>query len=1567
MLPAVVDGGEGFDLSQVPDVVPYEEIGPEVIEWFAGQYGDRSAAEPVLVRANAIFASSRTGRVAERLSLGQLPDLDRAGASRFWEAAFSVAGSLGARMVASLVLAPTEPVDGVRAAAFRELESAIRPEERKLRLSWIHIVDPEVTNGTLLTGEDVQQEWQDDVRALASAEDIPWWDLVVVSGKLTQADRTPEVDSLLWVVDLLKRRLQSLGSNPDFLGVPDDRENILNGAQRDGGVREFQTARRRQGFTVGLENIHPASRAERSPRNSSDVLIVATDRTDVEADLLLTRQKGAGSPTILSRAEQAWCVHTPPFAAPGAVRGYSAGIIERANDGRLRARIFERFLSKHAEPTTRSPSRHTVYFSEAPTIDTADAISPPPAAPAGVTHERSFAITDDAVTWMRWSPSAQDLAIGTSSSEMLTLRPGDVNPVGWRSKTPGAVEDIGWSDNGAYVAAVTLDGLVIRDAHGAVVQELPVGGSCLAWSSTSLVVGSTDRKVLRLPSPREDPDVLFEQQSAPTSLGFSRDGTQLAVTSRFGLNVRETASHKVEYVETRALIRSFESTPEDLTSRDCDFSPDTHCLAKASDQPRVVVVAALHWPSWHALQYHFLDHDDAVNAVSFSSDGRLLVTTTRDGVVHFWRTRDWTKVGQLNEAVGRTWLSGAAVASDDRLATVCDGGRNVRVWRMDLDALLGDEATTSTVRTTSAKVVLLGEGSVGKTCLATRICEDTYPEDPGSTLGMKLFTVPVSRLAEAEAEDEDAEQRELVFWDLGGQSEYRLIHRLFMKNTNLALVLVEPRRDSSAAEAERWNAELDQQIGGTFARLLVGSKLDDAAAPARREEMEALAQRLGCVAYLPSSAKIPRGIPELNAAILEQIPWETLSTVSHSHLLDAVTDAVDRMRTEGRTYVTLDALRRELERDDVDFSPRDLPATLVHLEREGRLARARMQNGADAIVLRLEDVERYASSVIVAARENPRGVPAVDYAFLLSEGVHLPRMKPEDRLDHVDELVLLQCVMELFIENGLCFRHGGRYIFPALFPDDGPHEDPAGRQVARLHYTLPGDQDYLYAQLVVALAHSGSFGAPSLSTNRAEFRSAAGGLLGVARRPAPNGADPSVALLEIYCSPETSEAHANLLRELVHNHLVDQGVAVDAVPQTITCDACGYQLAYDDILFQMQSGQSRIGCRCMKQHAIFPIREEGTQEPIVALLERAREAKQRDQAHSQRAFAQVMSQPKNESTIDLLHLSDLHVFEKDDPLTLAQPLLADLRDPEDGFGLKRLDYIVVTGDITNIASPGEFETARKFLEILMEETGVSAERCVVVPGNHDLSWDVDVYDFLKARKVTDKQKRDKARVVESGSGYLVRDDDAYPKRFENFANFHNELLLRPYPLDPKEQGSLLPFPDHGLQIIGLNSAWEIDEEFKGRSGIQVDAMTRVLAQLEKTQPDDGGKWLRIAAWHHPVMDAEGCMKDDFMTQLQKQDVRVCLHGHVHEERAELFGYLHPTRKIRLAGAGSFGAGAKERPANAPKQYNLLRIQRDRSSVTVHTRHRKKDDGSWGPWYAWPKKEGGLQDFYVIEP
>jgi hypothetical protein len=304
--------------------------------------------------------------------------------------------------------------------------------------------------------------------------------------------------------------------------------------------------------------------------------------------------------------------------------------------------------------------------------------------------------------------------------------------------------------------------------------------------------------------------------------------------------------------------------------------------------------------------------------------------------------------------------------------------------------------------------------------------------------------------------------------------------------------------------------------------------------------------------------------------------------------------------------------------------------------------------------------------------------------------------------------------------------------------------------------------------------------------------------------------------------------------------------------------------------------------------------------------------------------------------------------------------LDDLKQ-EGGLGFKELDYLVISGDFTDRGSTDGFEKAYEFVSGLTQEFGLSAERCVFVPGNHDV---VDLQEAYEWRTKADGLKD--GEWVKKDDIILARNAAKYPLRFKPFSDgFFHKFLQRPYPFEYTEQGITIPFWETGVQFLTLNSCWQIDLFHRKRAGLHVEAVARAIKEAQKQEAEarksgqlaPGKPLLRIATWHHAISGQEQMNAVDLLGNLKKNGVRIALHGDVHEMRRDLIGY-EPEKSLHVVGSGSFGAVGADRPEATPRLYNVLEIARDLKSARVHTRCQPKPDGPWDGWYEWPDPDGG---------
>jgi 3',5'-cyclic AMP phosphodiesterase CpdA len=320
----------------------------------------------------------------------------------------------------------------------------------------------------------------------------------------------------------------------------------------------------------------------------------------------------------------------------------------------------------------------------------------------------------------------------------------------------------------------------------------------------------------------------------------------------------------------------------------------------------------------------------------------------------------------------------------------------------------------------------------------------------------------------------------------------------------------------------------------------------------------------------------------------------------------------------------------------------------------------------------------------------------------------------------------------------------------------------------------------------------------------------------------------------------------------------------------------------------------------------------------------------------------------------VLHLSDLHFGTLANAELWYGQLAQDLRD----LGCRRLDAVILSGDVANVSAAAEYEAAKLFLDKLRAGFQLSPAQVIPVPGNHDLNWGL----AKKAYKLVDRDEHagglEEGRFIDvGGSAVRVRDEALYPGRFEPFAAFYQAVRGEPYPLDPADQALLYPLHAPRILVLGLNSAWELDHHFRTRAGIHPIALSRAIERVH-ADPAHAG-FLKIAVWHHPVQSAfEDRIKDHgFLERLAAADFRLALHGHIHKADTGLYRYDRSAggRRIEIVCAGTFGAPVREWVPGYPLQYQLLRFQGE--GVTVETRRREELHGAWSPDARWTSAKG----------
>ncbi|XP_017880329.1 ras-like GTP-binding protein Rho1 isoform X1 [Ceratina calcarata] len=164
------------------------------------------------------------------------------------------------------------------------------------------------------------------------------------------------------------------------------------------------------------------------------------------------------------------------------------------------------------------------------------------------------------------------------------------------------------------------------------------------------------------------------------------------------------------------------------------------------------------------------------------------------------------------------------------------------------------------------KLVIVGDGACGKTCLLIVFSKDQFPE-------VYVPTVFENYVADIEV---DGKQVELALWDTAGQEDYDRLRPLSYPDTDVILMCFSiDSPDSLENIPEKWTPEV-KHFCPNVPIILVGNKKDlrndpntikelskMKQEPVKPEEGRAMAEKINAFAYLECSAKSKEGIREV--------------------------------------------------------------------------------------------------------------------------------------------------------------------------------------------------------------------------------------------------------------------------------------------------------------------------------------------------------------------------------------------------------------------------------------------------------------------------------------------------------------------------------------------------------------------------------------------------------------------------------------------------------------------------------------------------------------------------------
>eukprot|EP00908_Phaeocystis_cordata_P021791 Transcript_4178.p5 GENE.Transcript_4178~~Transcript_4178.p5 ORF type:complete len:134 (-),score=32.84 Transcript_4178:376-777(-) len=102
-----------------------------------------------------------------------------------------------------------------------------------------------------------------------------------------------------------------------------------------------------------------------------------------------------------------------------------------------------------------------------------------------------------------------------------------------------------------------------------------------------------------------------------------------------------------------------------------------------------------------------------------------------------------------------------------------------------------------------AKVVLLGEGRVGKTSLVLRFCKDTFTENQPPTIQASFLDKPMTV---------GSRRINLAIWDTAGQERFHALGPIYYRDADAALLVYDITDPDSFTKVKSWVKELRKMV-----------------------------------------------------------------------------------------------------------------------------------------------------------------------------------------------------------------------------------------------------------------------------------------------------------------------------------------------------------------------------------------------------------------------------------------------------------------------------------------------------------------------------------------------------------------------------------------------------------------------------------------------------------------------------------------------------------------------------------------------------------------------------------
>lgn len=158
------------------------------------------------------------------------------------------------------------------------------------------------------------------------------------------------------------------------------------------------------------------------------------------------------------------------------------------------------------------------------------------------------------------------------------------------------------------------------------------------------------------------------------------------------------------------------------------------------------------------------------------------------------------------------------------------------------------------------KVILIGDGEVGKTSLIKRYIFNEFLTDYKATIGSNLY------VKDLKYDDKDVK---LTIWDIAGQQKWEVMRPVYYRGAHGVLALYDVTNEESYKNLlSNWFDEL-KILKKPFKTIVIGNKIDLGDGGFAKDEV--LKEKFDFIAHLKTSAKEGDNVEEAFKVLVEKL------------------------------------------------------------------------------------------------------------------------------------------------------------------------------------------------------------------------------------------------------------------------------------------------------------------------------------------------------------------------------------------------------------------------------------------------------------------------------------------------------------------------------------------------------------------------------------------------------------------------------------------------------------------------------------------------------------------------